>query len=609
MLIKDFFSEQLTTGQIKAIQLLQSFFSGDRNCFLLKGYAGTGKTFLLRGLIKYLENLGLPFKVMASTGRAAFNVKEKINIDANTIHKSIYDFNDLAEVDIDDKAKTFKYKFGLKQNDDSIGTVYIVDEASMISDIYSENDTFIFGSGRLLTDLLSYINFSQVRNKTKLIFIGDNAQLPPVTDKISPALNSEYLIKKFGISVLETELKDVVRQNDSSGILKNATEIRERIVTGLFNEFSIKEELADIKKLDRLTFFSTYLEVCDNKVSDETILITYSNENALKYNFEARKHFFPNTKEITIDDKVLIYQNNYNYHVPLMNGQFGKILQISHQIENKVIRFYIKGGKTPISKSYRFRDIILEVRDEKNTPQKIECKIVEDFLYSKYPQLSNEEQAGLYADFKQRNPHLKKGSDEFKNTLKADKYFNALRLKFGYAITCHKAQGGEWRNVFVDFDCPIGKNTESFYRWAYTAITRAKEKLFLFNTPFFTPITSLKLSEHFIGEEIIVDGDNHFYTANEISGDISFPDDKPFLKVFFDLLTKKIESLNIKVVQVVHFNYLEKYFLQKDNETVILNFYYNKRGCFTRATIQEATSGVLLKEIKEIILKVVQVYG
>ena len=295
MTLQDTFaSYELTSGQISLVAELEVFLSGRSTCFLLMGYAGTGKTFMMKGLTDYLAKIQRNFKIAAPTGRAAKIISQKTKSKAFTIHKTIYSNDILKEFKTNDEngTETYKFYYDLKNNEDSANTVYIIDEASMISNIYAEGEFFRFGSGFLLNDLFRYINFDNNDYQKKIIFIGDNAQLPPVNMNFSPALSDQYLKDKYNIEAKFYELTEVVRQNITSGILSNATEIRKCIKNNAYNYININSNYKDIQAITHKNLLSEYITACNNKIDDSTIIIAHSNSSVKEYNDFARNHFF-----------------------------------------------------------------------------------------------------------------------------------------------------------------------------------------------------------------------------------------------------------------------------------------------------------------------------
>lgn len=569
MNIPNHLTTTLTNDQKTALDKLESFLTSDTNCFLLKGYAGTGKTFLMGVLIDYLESIKRPYQLMAPTGRASMVIGQKTESSASTIHRAIYDFDRLV-----DKPTTFQFGYELSTNDSSISTVYIVDESSMVSDIHSEDEFFTFGSGHLLQDLISYVGI-QNHCKSKLIFIGDNAQLPPVGMKTSPALNANYLKETYSIESEEFELTEVVRQRQDNSVLGFATQLRQSLDKKKFNRFDLPKNTKEISIIKSEEFLQKYISQQPEFPNGESIVITYSNKSALEYNQEVRKHYFGPNCPITAGDFIIFTRNNYNYEVDLLNGMFSRIIDASDRTEERSTTFIVKNNEK-VTIKHRFRDIVIEVGQDNAEKITIRCKVIDQFLDSPLGRLHPYEQRALYIDFKNRHAQLKPGTREFKEALKSDLYFNALQTKYGYAITCHKAQGGEWKNAFVDFNVSLGLLTETFYRWAYTAVTRSKMQLFTIDAKQYVP-----LSQYIVKDIEKLHGlDTAMYFTPEIKVNESDDDlfkSYPFLKSKYYEIEQKLINQGISFT-LNHKNYQELYTFTRGEEIYSVGLSYNKKG-------------------------------
>jgi len=614
MSLKEFFKNYvLTKGQDSLIEELEIFLSDDSSCFLLKGYAGTGKTFMMKGLTDYLAANNRTFKIAAPTGRAAKIISQKTKRRAYTLHKTIYSGNNLKEYktkDVDG-TETYKFYYELKNNEEPANTVYIVDESSMISNVYSDGEFFRFGSGFLLNDFIKYINIDNKYHNKKIIFIGDNAQLPPINMNFSPALDAKYLDEVCNVVAKEYELTEVVRQKTESGVLFNATKIRQAIKANSFNSLDIQTQFPDINKTKHEELLETYLLACDNKIDDETIIIAHSNNLVKEYNNFVRNHFFPSQKFITTGDKVILVNNNYNYQeIELLNGDFGKIKEVSPENESIIIRLKYKNKEGKVIEkevNLSFRDVVIVFTDNDQIKHNIQCKIIENLLYSNKRDLSSDELKAIYIDFKIRNDKLKPGTKEFKNALRSDKYFNALRIKFGYAVTCHKAQGGEWKNTFLNCKTSMGYFNSSYFRWLYTGITRASENLFTIDEP------------HFKGERNFVQTKTN--NSNNTQGSIIlneellemeipfyFPEEKPFLKNIFLTIFDVLKDSNIQINTIKHTDYLEHYTFSQGEENTSFKIHYNdqnKISIIEKSTNSSPISETIFSKIQQLINKVI----
>ena len=460
VLIKQFFPFDPTVGQSRLFQMLDNFILEATPCLLLKGFAGTGKTTVISALVKVLPHFKYKAALLAPTGRAAKVMSLYAKRSAFTIHKIIY--SQTAEPGSSEM--TFK-----RQKNYSKNTIFIVDEASMLTD---DAD---FGKSGLLTDLFNFV-FSDPSNK--LLLVGDTAQLPPVGKKDSPALNKSYLTSTFRTAVEEIELKEVVRQESESGILANATQLRNILPEKVFKISFFTSSYSDIFRMTAEKLEDGLRYAYDKFGVENTIIICRSNKNAVQYNQYIRRNIHYTESEIDAGDFIMIVKNNYHY-LPsdakagfLANGDFAEVL--------KIIRYEDMYG-------LRFADLRLKLTDYPDQ-EPFEAKVILDTLHNYAPSLAPEDYSKLYQAVK-ADYYDVSSPNELKEKLKKDPYLNALQIKFAYALTCHKSQGGQWKAVFVD----QGYLTEElinkeFLRWLYTAVTRATDQLFLvnFNPNFFS---------------------------------------------------------------------------------------------------------------------------
>ncbi|MFV0555300.1 MAG: ATP-dependent RecD-like DNA helicase [Mangrovibacterium sp.] len=575
MNLRDSFSKYtLTAGQQELRDELDRFLSDDRLCFLLKGYAGTGKTFMMKGLVDHLHQTHRHFQIAAPTGRAAKVIAQKTQREACTIHKLIYANELLDEGKENDEM--FKFCYGLKHNEDPHDTIYIIDESSMVSNEYSEEEFFQCGSGFLLHDLIEYVGLTNPNHQRKIIFIGDDAQLPPVKMNFSPALDAEYLQKKFGFTPSEYELTEVVRQRTESGILRQATEMRQSIKAQVFNHLNMKTPADDICNIDGNDFLAHYMDASSHHIDEETIIVSYSNSRANKYNAFIRKQFFGNQQTIAVGDKIILVQNNYSYRqMELYNGDFGLVKSVSPQNEIRTISLKKKDEPNKVSVQLVFRDVVIAFIDAQLQEQTIRCKIIENVLHSGERNLTSDELRALFVDFKIRNSKLRSGTREFREALKTDVYFNALRIKFGYAITCHKAQGGEWNNVFLDCQANMGRTNLGYYRWLYTGVTRAKGKLYTINTPHFNITSNMTASK---SEALQERTDLIVLEADEVDMPFDLAAQTDFVQSLYRAISQCLASENIAITAIRHSNYLEHYSFSKGDEVANFRIVYNGKN-------------------------------
>jgi len=617
--LHDAFSEySLTDGQKMLVNNLSSFLdSNDEHVFLLKGYAGTGKTFITKGLTEYFKAIGRNYVLAAPTGKASKVIAKKTKSAAYTIHKTIYSFKDVIEYRDDNIAGTETYKFyaQLAVNEMSADTVFIVDEASMIADIYHEDEFFRFGSGFLLRDFLKFVNLDHNDHKKKIIFIGDDAQLPPIGMSFSPALDKKYLYREHNIKSINFELTEVVRQKADSGVMHNSIKLRKSLNKGVFNQLTIDLDFPDLEQVSHQNLLNSYLDSCDGKINGESIILAHSNADVAAYNRRIREYFFPKTSEITCSDKVMAVSNSNAYGFFISNGDFGLVKDILSGIERRNITLKRKNLESneveEITISLAFRDVFVGFKDLEGEPHFFKAKILEDLLYSEHPSITSDESKALYLDFCIRHSELKCGSLEFKDTLKSDPYFNALRLKFGYAITCHKAQGSEWNHVFVKCKTHQSLLSADYFRWFYTAITRTSNKLYLLDPPdiklgagikvISSPNVSMSGSSNQASsaQELTEVNSIAVGSRDQLNESFGIPFNAYFSLEILNRIRKLIGGSNVNIQDVSQGQYQESYFFQKENEIARIDIGYNGKGKISRITTPKQTE--LSLEIIELI--------
>lgn len=456
--IKRKFFNKPTPEQENTMNLLADFLlsTDSDGVFLLKGYAGTGKTSMVSALVKTLDELKQKCILLAPTGRAAKVFSHYAGHPAYTIHRRIY-----RQRTFSNELDNFTMNVNLHQH-----TLFIVDEASMISnDGLSGN---MFGSGRLLDDLIQYVYGGQ---GCRLVLVGDTAQLPPVGEDESPALSADVL-KGYGLSVTEYVLTQVVRQKLDSGILYNATGLRMQMSEDCFGVMP-RIRTAGFPDMCRITGAELIeaINTCyDQAGMDETIIICRSNKRADLYNNGIRSTILYREDELNAGDMLMVAKNNYFWGAEakeldfIANGDIAEVRRV-----RKVREMY----------GFRFADVLLSFPDYGDI--ELEVKILLDTLHSGSPAFSKEESDRLfyavledYQDITVKRERMRK--------MKSDPWYNALQVKYAYAVTCHKAQGGQWKRVFIDQGY-IAEDmlTPDYYRWLYTAFTRATETLYLVN--------------------------------------------------------------------------------------------------------------------------------
>jgi exodeoxyribonuclease V len=446
-----------TSDQSDALRKIASYICDNNNdvIFLMTGYAGTGKTSVISSVVKTLDLLRMRSVLLAPTGRAAKVLSSYSGKQAFTIHKKIY------------RQKSSKDGLGNFSLDRNLhkDTFFIVDEASMVSN--SSADSSMFGSGRVLDDLVEYVYSG---NECKLILVGDTAQLPPVGSIVSPALDAAAL-GGFGFGLISCELRQVVRQSETSGVLMNATLIRRQVAENDLVHPSL--DCVNFKDLIRITGeelideISTAYGTCG---MEGTIIVVNSNKQANRYNQGIRNRIFFREEEISSGDMVMVVKNNY-FIINEEEDGAGFIANGDIAEVKKIRKYEERYG-------FRFADMVLRFGDYN---LEIESKVMLDVLSLDTPALPSEKNKELFQSVLADYQHIRTRRKQFE-AVKSDPYFNALQIKFSYAVTCHKAQGGQWERVFIDQGM-FNRNeiTIDYLRWFYTALTRSTDRVYLVN--------------------------------------------------------------------------------------------------------------------------------
>ena len=449
-------SFEATFNQKKIIEQLSAWAADDdfSRIFLLNGYAGTGKTTIIAAFVAALKELGIKPILLAPTGRAAKVLARYSNESAYTIHKKIYRERSIAD---------YEAKFSLDYNRER-NAIFIVDEASMLSAASSDSS---FGSGNLLDDLVQYVRSGK---QCRLMLVGDDAQLPPVGDDYSPALDIAE-VSQYG-DVEYASMDEVVRQSHDSGILFNATMLRCMLENHIYEIPRFDLSQSDFTRIEGGELMEALQDCYDRYGRDDTIVITRSNKRANRYNEGIRRYTLSAEEEIESGDMLMIVKNNYFYaerdeQSPMSfvaNGDVARLKRIRRFEE-----FY----------GFRFVDAVVSFPDYDD--YEMECKLLLDTLSSESPSLTRDQSRTLFYEVEKDYDDIKAKTKRYR-AIRENEHFNAMQIKFAYAVTCHKAQGGQWKAVFVD-RCLFGDEqmSKDLLRWLYTAITRATERVYVVN--------------------------------------------------------------------------------------------------------------------------------
>ena len=456
-IIKNSLLDYLNKNQELALDYIISFIENKKNnnIFLLKGYAGTGKTFIISNIVKNLWKVKKSVVLLAPTGRSAKVISSYCNKEAYTVHKEIFYTKNNFSGSLEFTLKINKHK----------NTLFVIDEASMIST--NRNDGVGLFSQSLLDNIVKYV-YSGF--KCKLLIIGDTAQLPPVKSEISYALDSEFLENEYEKEVISVELTDVIRQQKESGILSYATSIRNKIENNYFDDISFDfNPFKDIINVEDGEHLMNLIQDSYNKYGvEETAIIVRSNKRANLYNKAIRDKILTNENLINVGDLLMVIKNNYFWLNNKKDIGFianGDIIKIEEIFEIKNIY------------GFKFAEVRISMVDYPKI-RPFETVLFLDSLYINSPALDFNTMNKLYQEVLKDYMNVK---TKYKRHLavKNNSFFNALQVKFAYSFTCHKSQGGQWSSIFLEFPYLPNGMDKDFFRWLYTAITRSKNKLHL----------------------------------------------------------------------------------------------------------------------------------
>ncbi len=559
----------LTTSQQSVLDQIKSFIQSDANIFILRGYAGTGKTTMIQTVVEEISK-NTDVVLMAPTGRAARVLATKTNHKASTIHRAIYGkvamrvkkCEDIADIE-------FKYIFPINGCDGNI--VAIIDEASMLCSRTIQQELFQFGTDNVMDDLLTFVRPSF---GGKLIFVGDPAQLPPVGESVSNALSQEFFEEK-GFKVMEADLTEVLRQSGESIILKNAMQIRNLLENDKRNRLVFEEKKNEVEIVEKGKLLEHYL--ADRKATNRnnSVVICYTNQSAYQYNKEIRESLYgTENPPLRVGDMLMVVQNNYT--LDIMNGEFVPVLEIGETTHQSAPVYVQQGGKRErIIITLEFIQIVINDGNGVPTP----CMLLLDLLNNGNASLTIDQQRALYINFCMRNSDLKPGTEAFGNALQSDIYYNCLKAKYGYAVTGHKCQGGEWEKVYVDYYGRTGLSNDCL-RWAYTATTRAQETLYVANLPHITPFTKFRIDEVQKCKNI----NEEFRVLGEVEqSPFHSPDAEKYLHAKWMCVERNLQWSGYQIVSIESKPYLDIYKISTPDGIIRFDLQYKKSGVFLPA--------------------------
>lgn len=559
---------QLSQQQQQAFDAIKTFIDSDASIFILRGYAGTGKTTMIKEVVNYAKPRQ-SIRLMAPTGRAARVLEHRTGCHADTIHRGIYNAIGVELKETDDVAKS-EFKMHLSIVSDTEKKLVIIDEASMISSKTSTDEIFEAGTNNLMDDLLTYV---RPNSGGKIIFIGDPAQLPPVGDSCSQALNPDFFAKK-GMKVMHAELTEILRQKGDSAILRNSMKIRNLLDTSTRNQLVFEERAGEVESLKPDEIIPQYLRMKDHGTIGA--IICYTNHDAAQYNKDIRQAIFGSPDSpLHIGEPLMVTQNNY--HLNVMNGEWLTVTHIG-STEHTSTRVYVDEGGAKVAKHIEMHFLNVTITD--NFGNQHDCKLLLNFLENDRAALTISEHKALFIDFRKRNPELKPHTKEFAKDIFNDPYYNCLKAKYGYAVTGHKCQGGEWSSVIVDYSGRTGFSDECL-RWDYTATTRASHTLYIANMPRITPFTKFHIDPitacHKMNEDCRII--SHTDTSPYLSADA-----EPFRHAKALCIAANMADTPFGIDRIVSKPYQEMYFISTPEGIGRFDIRYRKGGLFNKST-------------------------
>ena len=564
----------LTSSQQSVFKQITSFIKSDASVFILCGYAGTGKTTMIKAIVDEISKTK-DVLLMAPTGRAARVLESKTQhptCHATTIHKAIYGSAAFCIKKTKDLADSeFKYVFPINGNDGQI--VAIVDEASMVCSRTMPEELFQFGTDNLMNDLLTFVRPSY---GGKVIFVGDPAQLPPVGESVSNALQREFFEKK-GLKVMEATLTEVLRQSGESSILKNAMMIRDLLAKEQRNQLVFEEKTDEVETIEKELFLEHYLANKKASGRNDSVVICFTNQSAYLYNKEIRESLYGlQNPPLRVGDVLMVVQNNYALN--RMNGEFIPVLEIG-ETTHQSAPVYIQNGGSKEKRIISLDFIRIKTKDGFGNEQY--CFLLLDLLNNGCASIGIDQMRALYINFCMRNPRLKPGTDEFRKALQVDAYFNCLKAKYGYAVTGHKCQGGEWGKVYVDYSGRTGMSNDCL-RWAYTATTRAQHTLYVTNLPHITPFSKFRIEPIQSCKNV----NEEYHVIGDVPLSPFHPTDAPkYLHAKWMCIDSNLQGTGYKVQRVESKPYREIYYISTPGGfEERFDLQYKKGGVFLNAS-------------------------
>ena len=571
----EFLSYDLTPSQKKLVAQLESFLKNDsEHVFILKGYAGTGKELILKGLESYLHKIKRGASLATPTAKAAFWLDKIMGGYVSTIHSMIYEFVEVKEVEDNPVLDTSTYIYQLKNNTDSMDHVYVISESSLLSDEISDCKYLCYGTGKLLEDLMNFIAPNTVGCRRKIIFIGDDTEILAKSSGPSPALSPRYFKDMYGdvFPVRTFQLTDVVEQKLKNLIVKNAVAIRHALEKNRHNRLVFEQDTSTMIELDERQFLETYVKAFQAAEDNNPIVIASKHEFVKSYNAKIREELFPDKKTVVSSikpvqpgDWIMFTKNiRIGEHIAF-NGEFAKVVAVKGTY-NRHIKF---AGR---DRELRFRYVDIEVTNRYGEKEKLPCTLFENLLDSSGSILQDDDWL-----------------EAFTNRV----YIHEVHAQYGYATTVHKAQGGLWNTVFFDTEFYQNIKTKAGFKWLYTGLTLAKDRLYLTNWTDMgskllgtmssisnTSFSNTKNATRSQGSSVVINGKQTLpsIAIPDIEG---YTDYRDYVREVSEELAIALSQLDIQIVKINNMSYRIRYTFRRGNSHASLDALYNGKQIIT----------------------------
>lgn len=563
----EFIGYNLTASQRELVTQIEEFLKNDsEHVFILKGYAATGKELILKGLENYLRKIERGMSLVTPTNKAAFWLDQSVDRPVSTIHSMIYEYTETKESEDGQPREASKFIYKLRGNLDSVDHVYVIGESGLLNDEISDCNYLCYGTGKLLEDLMSFIDPNATGYRRKVIFIGDDTQMAPVTSA-SSALRPSYFKAMYGdaFPVRIFQLTDVVDKQLKNLILKNAVRIRHAIEKKRYNRLVFERDTSTMIELDKSQFLPTYIKAYQAVEDNKPIIVASMNQTAQLYNAQIREQLFPGKTSVQPGDLIMFTKNVWIGDYRAFNGEFAKVLAVKGS-ENKYIDF---AGR---SRELRFRYVDIEITNRYGEKEKLSCKLFENLL---------DASGSVLPDDEWLEPLI--------NTL----YYPVVYAQYGYAITVHKAQGGVWNTVFFDTEFYQNIKTKAGFKWLYTGLTLAKDRLYFTNwtdmgskllgTMSSLSNTSSSNTKNAIwpeGPSVAINGKTTLpsIAIPDIEGSTAY---REYVQEVSEELAIVLSQLNIQIVKINNMYFRIRYTFKRGNSDASLDAIYKQKQIIT----------------------------